>query len=86
MQNQLPKQVAVPTAAYSLAVLRARLTALTFSSSCLSESEQLLANHRIHKDEDARQLVCWRTTTPPALARCPRACSPLPVSLAGHVV
>ncbi|WP_157530920.1 hypothetical protein [Hymenobacter norwichensis] len=66
--------------------MRTRVTALTFPSSYLSETEQLLSNHRVHKDENAQQLARWRTTTSPALAKRQQASFPLPVSLAGHVV
>ena len=82
----LPASRTTSKAARSLATRRARFTALTFPSSYLSEAEQILANHRIHEGEDARRLARWRTTTPLALTRCLRACSALPVSLAGHVV
>ena len=85
MQNPLSGQVAAPTAAYSLAVLRAQLTALTFPSAYLSEAEKMLANHRIHECEDAGQLTRWLKNTTAMPARRHPAC-PSTTSLAGHVV
>jgi len=85
MQNPLSGQVTAPTAAYSLAVLRAQLTTLTFPSAYLSEAEKLLANHRIHECEDARQLTRWLQNTTASLARRHPTC-PSTTSLAGHVV
>ena len=72
MQNLLSGPVAAPTAAYSLAVLRAQLTALTFPSAYLSEAE--------------KQLARWLSNTPVALAKRQRAYSTLTVSSTGHVV
>ena len=86
MQNQLSGQAAAPTAAYSLAVLRDQLTALTFPSAYLSEAEKLLSNHHIHECEDTHQLTRWLTNTPTALAKRQRANSVLTASSAGHVV
>ena len=85
MQNPLSGQVAAPTAAYSLAVLRAQLTALTFPSAYLSEAEKLLANHRIHECEDTEQLTRWLKNTTATLARRHPA-YPSTTSLTGHVV
>ena len=85
MQNPLSGQVAAPTAAYSLAVLRAQLTALTFPSAYLSEAEKLLANHRIHECEDAGQLTRWLENTTATLARRHPA-GPATTSVSGHVV
>ena len=87
MQNQLSGQAAAPTAAYSLAVLRDQLTALTFPSAYLSEAEKLLANHHIHECKDTHQLTRWLTNTPLVLAQRREANSPrITASSAGHVV
>ena len=86
MQNLLSGPVAAPTAAYSLAVLRAQLTALTFPSAYLSETEKLLANHHIHECENAEQLARWLSNTPAALAKRQQAHSTLTVSSTGDVV
>ncbi len=83
------QQLALPASRISsqtLATLRARLTALTFSSPYLSEVEKLQANHRIHECEDAQQLSRWLTNTPNALARRqPVGSFPTP-SAVSHVV
>ena len=81
----LPASRTTIEATRSLAALRAHLTALTFPSPYLSEAEKLLANHRIHECEDARQLTRWLKNTTATLARRHPAC-PSTTSLAGHVV
>ena len=69
MQNQVSRPAAAPTAAPSLPVLRAQLTALTFHSPYLSPAEQLQANHHIHDCQDPVRLARWLRNLPAALAR-----------------
>lgn len=69
-----------------LGELRQALSAVFFGNPLFLPEEQLLANHRIHECEDAKQLTRWLTNTPLALAKRQRANPLLTVSSTDHVV
>jgi hypothetical protein len=70
--NPTDQQLALPASRINsqlLPTLRAELTALTFHSPHLSETEKLRANHHIHECEDAKRLTHWLRTVKAELAR-----------------
>ena len=66
--------------------LRHALAAVIFGNPLLLPQEQLLANHRIHECEDARQLTRWLNNTQVALASRQLISPSLTISLAGRVL